>query len=264
MPVMAEERLMIRSESEGHVVRLVIDRPQRRNALSFEMIRALATALAAVDADASCQCVVIEGAGDNFCSGRELAPGDGNRSLEQVLAYDDAYGEIFQRLNALTKPSLAVVRGYAVAGGFTLAMACDFVIADESARFGALEMKNGFPAAINTAVLSRGLGRRRALELLLFGNTVSATELFGLGLVNRLASDADELRQIAADWTARLGALDATAVRLTKETYRAVAGLPLADALTVGKQLNALLLASGRIDEAAAAFAERRNRHAVS
>jgi enoyl-CoA hydratase/carnithine racemase len=255
---------MIRSERDGRAVRLIIDRPQRRNALSIEMIRALAAALADADADIDCRCVVIEGAGDSFCSGRELAPGEGSRSLEQVLAYDDAYGEIFQRLNALTKPSLALVRGYAVAGGFTLAMACDFIVADESARFGALEMKNGFPAAINTAVLSRGLGRRRALELLLFGDTVSATELFRIGLINQLAADANELRQVAADWTARMAALDATAVRLTKETYRAVAGLPLADALTVGKQLNALLLASGRIDEAAAAFAQRRNRRAAS
>jgi enoyl-CoA hydratase/carnithine racemase len=253
---------MIRGERDGHVMRLVIDRQQRRNALSFEMIRTLAAALAEADADAGCNCVMIEGAGDNFCSGRELAVGDGKRSLEQVLAYDDAYGEIFQRLNALTKPSLAVVQGYAVAGGFTLAMACDFVIADKSARFGALEMKNGFPAAINTAVLSHGLGRRRALELLLFGDTVSAAELFGIGLINRLADDASELRRIATDWAVRMAALDATAVRLTKETYRAVAGLPLADALTVGKQLNALLLASGRIGEAAVAFAERRNRRA--
>lgn len=254
---------MIRSERDGHVVRLVIDRPQRRNALSFEMIRMLAAALAGADIDTDCKCIVIEGAGDNFCSGRELAPDAGRRTLEDVLAYDDAYGEIFQRLNSLSKPSVAVVRGYAVAGGFTLAMACDFVIADESARFGALEMKNGFPAAINTAVLSRALGRRRALELLLFGDMVGASELFAMGLVNRLARDAGELERIAADWIGRMTALDATAVRLTKETHRAVASLPLSDALIVGKQLNALLLASGRIDEAGAAFAARRDKHAA-
>jgi enoyl-CoA hydratase/carnithine racemase len=250
---------VIRIENRGSVRELVLDRAQQRNALSVGMIESLVTALAAADAAPGCRCIVIKSSSEHFCAGRELAPGHA-RDLAAVLAYDDAYAAIFERLRALTKPSVAVVRGYAVAGGFTLAMACDFVLADESARFGALEMKNGFPAAINIAVLSHLIGPRRALELLLLGEMATAHELHGMGLLNKLAGSATELAQIESDFTTRLAALDPTAVRLTKETHRAAANMPLADALTLGKQLNALVLASGRIDAASKAFAARRKK----
>jgi len=238
---------------------MVLDRTAQRNALSAEMISELAAALGAADADSACRCVVIKGAGEHFCAGRELVPGKA-RDLTAVLAYDDAYAAIFERLRALSKPSIAVVRGYAVAGGFTLAMACDFVIAEASAQFGALEMKNGFPASINTALLSHLIGARRALELLLLGEMVAGHELHAMGLVNRIADGASELALMETTLTTQLAALDPVAVRLTKETHRATSNMPLADALTVGKQLNALLLASGRIDEAGRAFAERRKK----
>jgi enoyl-CoA hydratase/carnithine racemase len=248
---------VLRVKKKGAVTSLILDRPERRNALSAEMIGALSAALARADADARCRCVVIKGAGAHFCSGRELAPGDSRRGLEAVLVYDDAYGEIFRRLQTLSKPSVAVVNGYAVAGGFTLAMACDFVLAEESAKFGALEMKNGFPASVNTAVLSHLIGPRRALELLLMGELVTSRELFEFGLINRIAPDAPALENVAGEFVNKLAVLDPLAVRLTKETQRAAVNMPLSDALTLGKQLNALLMASGRIDEAAKRHAAR-------
>jgi len=248
---------MIHTQQQGAVVEIVLDRPQQRNALTEEMIDGLSAEIARAEAAAECRCIVIKSSGEHFCAGRELAPGHA-RDLDAVLAYDDAYARIFERLRTLTKPSVAVVRGYAVAGGFTLAMGCDFVIADESAKFGAVEMKNRFPAAVNTALLSHLLGPRRALEFLLLGEIIAARTLFELGLVNRLAPDAAALAALEAALTAQLAALDPVAVRLTKETHRAACNMPLGDALTVGKQLNALLLASGRIDEASRAFAARR------
>ncbi|MDB5810425.1 MAG: Enoyl-CoA hydratase [Betaproteobacteria bacterium] len=248
---------MIRIQNRASVREIILDRPDRRNALNPEMIASLTLALTEAGAASDCRCIVIKGAGAHFCAGRELAA-DLPRDLDSVLAYDDAYAAIFERLHKLTKPSIAVVSGYAVAGGFTLAMACDFVIADESAKFGAVEMNNRFPAAVNTAVLSNLLGPRRALELLLLGEITSARTLFDMGLINRLAADADELAAVETTLTAQIAALDPAAVRLTKETHRAACNMPLADALTLGKQLNALLLASGRIDEASRAFTARR------
>ena len=250
---------MIRIQQQGATREIILDRAPQRNALSIEMIGALATAIAAADTAADCRCVVIKSSGEHFCAGRELIPGHA-RDLAAVLAFDDAYAAIFERLRVLTKPSIAVVRGFAVAGGFTLAMGCDFVIADESAKFGALEINQGFPAAVNTAVLSHLVGPRRALEFLLLGEITSARALLDMGLINRLASDAAALAGIEQSLTAQIAALDPAAVRLTKETHRAAANMPFADALTMGKQLNALLLASGRIDEAGRAFAARRKK----
>jgi enoyl-CoA hydratase/carnithine racemase len=248
---------VIRVQQQGAICEIILDRPQQRNALTVEMIGALAAAVAAADSAADCRCVVIKSSGEHFCAGRELAP-DRARDLESVLAYDDAYAAIFEGLRVLNKPSVAVVRGYAVAGGFTLAMGCDFVIADESAKFGAVEMNNRFPAAINTALLSHLLGPRRALEILLLGEMTGARALHDMGLINRLAADALALAEMEASLAAKLAALDPAAVRLTKEMHRAACNMPLGDALAVGKQLNALLLASGRIDEAGRAFAARR------
>jgi enoyl-CoA hydratase/carnithine racemase len=248
---------VIRVQQHGAICEIILDRPQQRNALTVEMIGSLASAVATADAAADCRCLVIKSSGEHFCAGRELAP-DRARDLDSVLAYDDAYAAIFERLRVLNKPSVAVVRGYAVAGGFTLAMGCDFVIADESAKFGAVEMNNRFPAAINTALLSHLLGPRRALEILLLGEITGARALHEMGLINRLAADAPALAALEATFSAQLAALDPAAVRLTKETHRAACNMPLADALAVGKQLNALLLASGRIDEASRAFAARR------
>lgn len=248
---------MISTRQQGAVYEIILDRAPQRNALTVEMIGALAAAVAAADGAADCRCVVIKSSSAHFCAGRELAA-DRARDLDSVLAYDDAYAAVFERLRVLNKPSLAVVRGYAVAGGFTLAMGCDFVIADESAKFGAVEMNHRFPAAINTALLSHLLGPRRALEILLLGEITGARAMHEMGLINRLTTDAPALAALEAALSAQLAALDPAAVRLTKEMHRAACNMPLADALTMGKQLNALLLAAGRIDEASRAFAARR------
>lgn len=150
-----------------------------------------------------------------------------------------------------------MVRGFAVAGGFTLAMACDFVLADKTARFGAMEMQNGFPAAVNTPVLSKLIGPRLALEMLVFGDLVDAERLHGMGLINRLAEDEEALAAVESDFVARLLDRDPHAVSLTKETHRAAVNMPLDDALVMGKQLNALIAASGRLEEAAQSFAAK-------
>lgn len=246
---------MIRTETEGHVRRLVLDRPDKRNAMNWDMIPLLIDGIGEAERDPACRCLVVTGEGNTFCAGRDLGAGKGREGeLEDVIADDDAYQAIFEALRTLTKPSVAVVRGHAVAGGFTLAMGCDFVLADRDAKFGALEMRGGFPAAVNTSILSHLVGRRQALELLLSADTVAAEHLFRMGLINRLAEGSDELRKIEREFVDGLVGLEPIAVRLTKETLRAVSTMPLGEALTVSKQLNALLMASGRIDKAAGIF----------
>jgi enoyl-CoA hydratase/carnithine racemase len=255
---------MIRTEKAGAVTTLIIDRPEKRNALDWDMIPAMVEAIAAAGTDAACRCLVVTGAGDTFCAGRDLGAGKGcGGELEDVLADDDAYQAIFAALRTLSKPSVAVVRGHAVAGGFTLAMGCDFVIAERAARFGALEMRGGFPAAVNTAILSHQVGPRMALELLLSAETVTAERLYEMGLVNRLADGAADLETVARAFVDGLTGLEPVAVKLTKETHRAVSTMPLGEALTVAKQLNALLMASGRIDKAAEIFARDKARRAA-
>lgn len=239
-----------RTHQDG-ITTLCLNRPEKRNAINWELTHALVAEIAAAAADPDCLCLVITGSDHNFAAGRDLSDVSSDIPFETVLENDDAWAGIFETLYRMDKPSIAAVEGYAVAGGFTLAMGCDFVIAERGAKFGALEMRGGFPAAVNTAVLSRLVGPRQSLELLLSADTFDAEHLFRMGLINQLADGADDVAARTAETARRLAALDTTSVKLTKETHRAVAALPLNEGLTVGKHLNALLLCAGRFDEAA-------------
>ena len=249
---------MIRIEAQGQATRIVLDRPDRRNALDWPMTAALHDGIRAAADDGDCRLLVIAGAGGHFCAGRDLGALTTTPELPVILERDRTWAEIFRLLDRSPKPSLALVEGYAVAGGFTLAMGCDFVLATRTAQFAAAEMKQGFPAAVNTPILTNLVGSRLALELLVFGDLVGAERLYELGLINRLADDPAGLRSLAADWIERLLALDQEAVALTKESHRAARNTPLADALTAGAQQNALLAAAGVFQAAAVRHRARR------
>jgi enoyl-CoA hydratase/carnithine racemase len=246
-------------EDDGGIVRLIIDRPDRRNAFDNATAAALGDALDAVAAERACRVLVIKGAGDIFSAGRDLkAEAEGEPTRAEIIERDGNWARIFQTLHRLPAPSVAVVRGYAVAGGFTLAMGCDFVLAERDAKFGALEMKNGFPASVCTPILARLTGRRMALELALFGDLVEATRLYEMGLVSRLADGPEELAEIEADFVGRLAALDPHAVALTREMFRAAETMPLDNALDMGKHLNSFLSASGWFAEGGRKFAAQK------
>jgi acetyl-CoA C-acetyltransferase/enoyl-CoA hydratase len=241
---------MINREQAGPLTSLIIDRPERRNALDHASVKALAAALAEAEADAQCRCIVLRGAGGTFSSGRDLGDARHDAPLADILAYDEDWTDILHLLRGMSKPSVAVVEGHAVAGGFTLAMGCDFVIAERDAKFGALEMRGGFPAAVNTAILAHLAGPRIALEYLLSAETFPAEHLFRNRLVNHLADGPAELMRIVGEVTGRLAALDPVAVKLTKDAHRMAQSMPLAEAIVMGRQLNALLMSSGRITAA--------------
>ena len=255
---------MTRVMKRGGVTTITLNRPQQRNALNEDVIRRLADATAEAAADPDCRCLVVKGQGDHFCAGRDLGEADKSMPLSQVMEYDQLWADVIGSIRTMGAPSVAVVRGFAVAGGFTLSMACDFVLAERSARFGALEMKGGFPAAVNTAVLSHLVGPRQSLELLLSAGTFTAEQLNSMGLINRLAANEDELAALEKEFVEDLKALDPLAVKLTKETHRAVRRASMEEALITAKQLNSLLMTSGKIDEAADRYAkdkaERRRR----
>ena len=245
---------MIKRSHKNYVTTLMVARPTKRNALSWAIIDELANAIDAAEADSDCRCLVITGEGDHFVAGRDLSEASADVSLDEALANDEAYTRIFTTLRNMSKASVALVRGYAVAGGFTLAMGCDFVLADRSAKFGALEMRGGFPAAVNTAILSHLLGPRQALELLLSAEVFDTDHLYRIGLINQICGSHDELIEAKDVFVAGLVALDPTAVKLTKETQRAVTGMAISDALVMAKHLNALMMTSGRINAAAEFF----------
>ena len=247
---------MINVSIAGPVTTLTLDAPDVKNAFDADMIDGLLTGIVDADLDPSCRCLVITGANHDFCTGRNLSDDLPDR-ITATLDREGLWERIFQVLHRSTTPSVAVVEGYAVAGGFTLAMGCDFVVADEGAVFGAFEMRNGFPAAVNTPLLAKLVPPRLALEWGMLGQPIPAARLYAHGLINRLASGAEDLHRVTEEFIGHLVALDADAVAMTLEIHRAARNLPLADALTMGKQQNALIAASGMLDRARQRFADR-------
>ena len=248
---------MIRTEQRDSITWVILDRPERRNAITRPMIDGLNTQIGEALSDRGCRGVVITGASGHFSAGRDLSGSTQATDLPGYLERDDAWTNIFKQLAGASKPTVAVVEGYAVAGGFTLAMACDFVLAHQQAKFGALEMRNQFPAAINTPLLGKIASPRIGLELAMTGSIFSAERLYSAGLINHLAESTTALTALADDFTSHLAGLDPDAVVMTKELHRAATTMPLNNSLDMGKLANALLAASGRIGEAEARYSKK-------
>ena len=177
----------------GAVARITINRPARRNAMSWAVMAGLRRALAEAKDDPEVRVVVLTGAGDEaFCAGADLGgmgSGGGGADEEGFLDHHDSRGvlaDLFGDLWHLGKPTIARVQGWAMAGGLGLALACDLVVASDRARFGAPEINVGLWPYMITVPLMRSMPPKKALELMLTGRVVGAEEADGIGFVTRV------------------------------------------------------------------------------
>ena len=185
----------------GGVALITIDRPDALNALSFGLLRELAGALEALDADPACRAIVLTGAGSRaFAAGADIRELAVQSSASLAEGHDfDAWG----RIDAIGLPIVAAVRGFALGGGCELAMACDMLIAGDDARFGQPEINLGvMPGAGGTQRLTRAIGPARAMELILTGRTIDADEASGSGSSRR---SCPRDRPSTPHWSSRLG-----------------------------------------------------------
>ena len=242
------------------VARVTINRPERRNALTWGTVAALRRALAAAKEDEAARVVVITGAGDRaFCAGADLAGVATAEGGPVGAAHHDRGGlaELFLDLWSLGKPTIARVRGAALAGGFGLAVACDLVVAADDAVFALPEIDVGLWPFLATVPLVRALPPRKALELMMTGRRVGAEEADRLGFVTRVVPVAG-LDAAVDELAATLAAKPPAPLRLGRDAFYAVWGLGAREALG---QLHPLLTLSSMTEEAregAAAFAEKR------
>lgn len=254
----------LRVERDGPVGRLTIDRPHRRNAMTWQLVGDLRNALAAMKADPGVHVVVLGSAGDGaFCAGADLGgmvPGAREPGADGFAAHHDARGELaglFGDLWHLGKPTVARVQGAAVAGGFGLALACDLLVASDRATFAAPEVDRGLWPYMVTVPMLRSMPAKKALELMLTARTVDAEEADRLGFVTRVVPAAD-LDAAVDRLAATLAAKPPGAVRLGRESFYAVWDQAGAQALP---HLHAMLTVAAQTEEAAegiAAFFEKR------
>jgi enoyl-CoA hydratase/carnithine racemase len=250
---------------EDGVARITINRPERRNAMSWEVMRGLRRSLVAAADDRAVRVVVLAGAGDDaFCAGADLGKMTGHDDPDAgLVAVHESRGvlaDVFGALWGLGKPTVARVQGFALAGGFGLALACDLVVASQRARFGAPEVNVGLWPYMITVPLVRSMPPKQALELMLTGRVVDAEEALRLGFVTRVVRPAD-LDDAVSELATTLAAKSPAVMKLGRDAFYAVWDMAAPEALA---HLHAMLSLTAQTEDAAegiAAFLEKRAPH---
>jgi enoyl-CoA hydratase len=242
-----------------HVALVTIDRQDALNALTFDLLDALAATLEGFDRDAGCRAIVLTGAGTRaFAAGadiRELAS-----QTPVSLTLEDRFAS-WERIAAIRTPLIAAVRGFALGGGCELAMICDMIVAGEDAQFGQPEIKLGvMPGAGGTQRLTRAIGKAKAMELILTGRTFDAREAEALGLVTSVVP-SEATVGAALELAARVAAQPPLAVLAAKEAILRAHELPLSAGLEFERRAFFLLFASDDQAEGMAAFTDKRPAH---
>jgi enoyl-CoA hydratase/carnithine racemase len=246
---------LIETSVDGHVALCRLNRPEARNALSPELMDELATKLEALDADPAIRCVVIAGSDDVFASGADIKA-LAERSFDEALYHPAA--SFWRRVASCKTPLIAAVSGWALGGGCELALACDMIVASESAEFGQPEITLGIiPGGGGTQRLARVLGKQRTMELVLTGRRIDAQEAHALGLVNRVTSKQEWLGE-ALELAATVARRPPIAARLAKQAIIAADETALSAGLENERRLYELAMATEDRVEGMEAFLEKR------
>lgn len=244
-------------ELDQRVLWVTLDRPEQRNALTWEMIAGLRRIFEDVRTDQRVGAVVLTGAGDRaFCSGADLSGMTGG----SALSMHESRGQLpalFEAMWASGTPTVAAVQGFCLAGGMGLALACDLVVASDDATFGTPEVNVGLWPYVITVPLLRSMPPKRALELMMTGRRIDAAEADRFGFLARLVA-ADELHATAAELATSLSNSPAGVMALGRDSFYRVVDASASDALA---HLQAMLSLGSSLDDAAegtTAFLEKR------
>ena len=247
------ENIIIRRESAVAILQL--NRPKVLNALNALMMAELCEALESLDRDETVRCLILTGDEKSFAAGADIRELVGAGSIEIMQKNTVA---LWTRVQAIGKPLIAAVSGYALGGGCELALACDMIVASEDARFGQPEINIGvIPGAGGTQRLARILGKHKAMELVLTGRTLTAREALQMGLVNRVVSDGsclEEARKLAIEISEK----SPLAVKLAKEAILKAQECSLREGIEFERKCFFLLLSSEDQKEGMNAFLEKR------
>ena len=256
--MVAEPFTALRYEVSDDVARLTIDREERRNALSWALIADLRAALALAKADGDVRVVVLTGAGTKaFCAGADLEGMAGDARFTELHEGRGQLADLFRDLYALGKPTIARVRGYALAGGFGLALACDLVVAADDAIFGTPEIGLGLWPHMVTVPLVRAMPPKRALELMLTGRRVDAAEAEHIGFVTKVVP-VEQLDATVDELARELASRSPLALKQGRDSFYAVWDQEVEASLRL---LHPLLTVTASTEDAAegiAAFTEKR------
>jgi Enoyl-CoA hydratase/carnithine racemase len=246
---------LVETSLDGHVALLRLNRPEARNALSPEAMERLASELERLDPDPEVRCVVIAGSDEVFAAGADIKAMS-ERSFAEALYHSAS--EFWKRIARVKTPLVAAVSGYALGGGCELALACDMIVASETAKFGQPEINLGIiPGGGGTQRLARVLGKQRAMEYVLTGRRFDAETARELGLVNRVVGDGRWLEE-AMDLARAIAGRPPIAARLAKQAVLSAEETAMSAGLDHERRLYELSMATEDRVEGMQAFLEKR------
>ena len=249
--------MLVQVERSGAIATLTMNRPERRNALSGELIEALIAGLAEVGADPEVACVVLTGTGKAFCAGGDLAGGFTNPGALASARGRARFSAMLQAVHRCGPPVLAKLNGDALGGGFGLAMACDMVVAREGIRLGTPEIRLGLFPMVIMAELRHTVPRKLLGELMYSGRYLAPEEALAQGLVNQVVP-AEELDAAAAELAGLVASRSPAILRLGKQAFHTMADLPLEPALAYLQGQLELNVRAEDAAEGVAAFLQKR------
>jgi methylglutaconyl-CoA hydratase len=244
---------------EGPIAVVTLNRPEKRNAISYELIDDVLAALAEVEQSAA-QILILTGSGKAFCSGMDL---DNLRSITGRSAEDNradsaTMARLFRTLYEFPLVTIAAVNGPAIAGGCGLATLCDFTLASTEAKFGYTEVRIGFVPAIVSTFLLRQVGEKQARDLLLTGRIIGAEEAFRLGLANEVVA-ADKLQERARELAVSLLQNSPASLLATKRLLKSYSSEELDRRIDAAVDENARIRTTDDFREGVTSFLEKRS-----
>jgi methylglutaconyl-CoA hydratase len=242
----------------GSVATITLNRPDKRNAVSFELVSELLTALDEIENSAA-QVIIITGAGKAFCAGMDL---DELKSLlgkthDENVRDSARMAQLFRRIYEFPLPTIAAVNGAAIAGGTGIATMCDFTLAVPEAKFGYTEVRIGFVPAIVSAILVWQVGHKTARDLLLTGRLFDAAEAHRYGLVNEIVPP-DQMLMRAHELASQIAENSPTSVRVTKKLINGYLSHQLDEQFAAAIEENARIRTTADFREGVSSFLEKR------
>ncbi|MCD6015067.1 MAG: enoyl-CoA hydratase/isomerase family protein [Solirubrobacterales bacterium] len=248
----------LRYEVADGVATVTLDDPETRNALSDQLLLELLAALREAKADDAARVVVLTSSHEKvFSAGANLAGFGSDAAVADKHLATEHFVEVFKQLGELGKPSIVAANGHVLAGSLGIALACDLIIAKDSAGFGTPEINVGLFPFMIMALIYRNVPRKRTTEMLLLGERLTAAEALDAGIVNKVVP-ATEFDAAVADWAAKLAAKSPLVMRLGKDAMWRQMDMPLLDALDYLRSQLTIELATEDAIEGVTAFFEKR------
>jgi len=243
-------------ESEGQIVTVTLNRPQRRNALSLELMAELISCFNEIGRDRSLRAVILAAAGKVFCSGHDLSEMVG-RDINDYREVFDVCTELMTRIQSIPQPVIAQVQGIATAAGCQLVATCDLAVASDQAAFGTPGVKIGLFCTTPMVALSRAVGRKRALQMLMTGEMIDALTAVEWGLIN-IAVPVSELEEQSRKLAARIAEASSFTVALGKQAFYTQIDLDQPKAYAYAKEVMSMNAMAADAQEGICAFLEKR------